>query len=272
MVNLRRRVVDALPDGLTNRLRRGRPPGRAFVPEEDETMLVSYPRSGNTWLRFLLANLKEPDTNFLNLEDRIPDIYVSRTRAIRSLQTPRIIKSHEPFNLKYVRVIYLVRDPRDVAVSYLRYLMRVGSLASNSSLDDFVRTFVDSGGMDDTFGSWGDHVSGWLDRDRDPNFMLVQYEHLLANTRSTISSIAEFCGIRVEDESVIAAIEASSPETMRRLERLQAARSSSLHFTNSEIPFVGPARQGVGRASLSAEAELLLSNRWGGLMDRLGYH
>src|SRR5437660_11094932 len=44
----------------------------------DDVFLTSYPRSGNTWTRFLVGNLvyRNDPMTFLNLEKRIPDMYV----------------------------------------------------------------------------------------------------------------------------------------------------------------------------------------------------
>ena len=93
----------------------------------DDIFLVSYPKSGNTWLRFLLAyclfDIEPGRVNFHNIENFIPDMYVNWPN--RNLARPRIIKSHEKFTKNYPRVIYLYRDGRDVMVSYY-YHSRLG--------------------------------------------------------------------------------------------------------------------------------------------------
>src|SRR6476646_4264045 len=86
----------------------------------DDTFVVSYPRSGNTWTRFLIANLLHPDLNvsFTNIEKLIPDTSSQSNRALKRTPRPRIIKTHEYFDHRYPKVIYIVRDPRDVVLSY----------------------------------------------------------------------------------------------------------------------------------------------------------
>ncbi|MDP9333503.1 MAG: sulfotransferase domain-containing protein [Actinomycetota bacterium] len=235
-------------------------------------MLVSYPRSGNTWTRFVLANLMSATpADFVNLEERVPDIYVSSALHIRRLPPPRVIKSHEPYTPSYGRVVYLVRDPRDVAASYLRFLHRAGAQDSRVTLEAFTIPFLNGQGNWDSFGSWGDHVSGWLSRQVDDDFLLVRYEDLLVDTVREIDRVARFCGILTDARSIASAVASSSPERMRAFEQSQAKISKSLHFRESPIPFVGPAREGAGRALMDADTLAGFESTLGRIMRSLGY-
>src|SRR5437016_13287787 len=95
------------------------PAGRNLTVFDDDVFIVSYPRSGNTWTRFLIGNLLYQDdpVTFSNIERRIPEIYFNPDHVLRRLSRPRILKSHECFQPRYKRIIYIVRDPRDVCVS-----------------------------------------------------------------------------------------------------------------------------------------------------------
>jgi hypothetical protein len=94
--------------------------GRDLPVYADDTFIVSYPRSGNTWTRFLIANLLHPDqpATFANIERLVPDSEAQSSRYFKSIPRPRVIKSHQYFDPRYKKVIYIVRDPRDVALSY----------------------------------------------------------------------------------------------------------------------------------------------------------
>ena len=94
--------------------------GRTLAVRADDTFIISYPRSGNTWTRFLIANLTHPEepVTFANIERLIPDAEAQSSRYMRGIPSPRMVKSHSYFDPRYPKVIYIVRDPRDVALSY----------------------------------------------------------------------------------------------------------------------------------------------------------
>ena len=91
-----------------NRLRYGigavlgeNPAGRRLTVYPDDVFIVSYPRSGNTWIRFLVGNLLDPDDpiTFANVELRVPEIYFFSDQQLLALTRPRILKSHEVLTL-----------------------------------------------------------------------------------------------------------------------------------------------------------------------------
>src|SRR5258707_11864652 len=104
--------------------------GRNVTVFDADVFVVSYPRSGNTWTRFLIGNLINPDVHltFSNVESRIPEIYFNPDRKMRALPRPRVLKSHESFQPHYPRVIYIVRDPRDVAGLYYNHALEWGNV------------------------------------------------------------------------------------------------------------------------------------------------
>ena len=125
--------------------------GRQIDVLKNDIFLVSYPKSGNTWLRFLIGNVLFEDFNFKNMEELIPDIYVNNNSKLKKFTSPRILKSHEYFDPRYSKVIYIVRDPRSVFVSYFEYRKKMNKFKKDASYKDFIDTFIK--GNFDGFGS-----------------------------------------------------------------------------------------------------------------------
>ena len=72
------------------------PPRREVIVFDDDVFVLSYPRSGNTWLRILLANLlsNRGDVGFANIEKIIPDIY--QNSALRLQHDAQTTNPQEP--------------------------------------------------------------------------------------------------------------------------------------------------------------------------------
>src|SRR5450432_3221983 len=96
--------------------------GRNLRTYPDDTFITSYAKSGNTWTRFLVASLLHPNEpmTLVRADELIPSTTKSR-RYLDSVPRPRILKSHFPFDPGYRRVIYVVHDPKDVAVSQYHF-------------------------------------------------------------------------------------------------------------------------------------------------------
>src|SRR5258708_8357389 len=79
----------------------------------DDVFLTSYPRSGNTWTRFLVGNLvyQQEAVTFLNVERLGPDMYKHSHRPLRNLPRPRILKTHEGFDPRYKPIPYIAPAP-----------------------------------------------------------------------------------------------------------------------------------------------------------------
>lgn len=241
-----------------------------YRPADGQTMLVSFPRSGNTWVRFVLAALRarEPSAiTYANLDRFIPDLYQIPLRRLRRWK-PEVVKSHEPFSPAYGRVIYLVRDPRDVLLSYHRYWQKVGQ--NPEPLEAFGRWFV-FGGDRPRFGTWGEHVGSWLGARRtEEDFLLLSYERMVAHPRAVISVLADFLGWSAGTHRLDRIVELTSADRLRVMESDPRNVPPYLRKGNG-IPMVGPATPGRWREELPPETAELVARGWAPLMEDLGY-
>jgi hypothetical protein len=248
--------------------------GRALTVFPDDVFLVSYGRSGSTWVRFLIGNLAYTDDpiTFLNVESRIPDIYVFPDRVLRRLPRPRILKSHESFDPRYNKIIYIVRDPRDLAVSLYHYDLKRGGIPEGYPIEDFVRLFVAGSEKVISWGAWGEHVLSWWSTrgDRD-GFLLLRYEDILKEPQRELAKMASLLSIDVREEKLARAVELSSADRMRSLEKKQSREWVETKRTRQDKTFVRSARAGEWHSALPEESILTIETTWGLIMQSLGY-
>lgn len=246
--------------------------GNNYTVFPDDTFLVSYPKSGNTWVRFLLANLIHPNQtiDFTNINRMLPAPGVLSKRFLRTLPRPRILKSHEPFDVRFRKVIYLVRDPRDVAVSEYHFDLKKRYIEADVTLEQFIPRFI--AGETSSYGSWWEHAASWIAaRQGNPAFLLVRYEDLLSDALGETARVAEFLGIQATPERLQEAIDKSSADRMRKLEKQQADQWTGTKNTRKEIPFVRAAKSGGWKETLPAHSVEEIEVAWATLLNFLGY-
>lgn len=249
----------------------------AHLPDNytvEDIYIVSFPKSGNTWLRFLIANaIKvhfkiEREVNFFTIQDIIPGI--SYSKSIRNVgpfgrtDLPRILTSHSQYNKYFGRVLFLVRDPRDVLVSYYYHLKRNKSIPDNLTLSQFIRR------KDFGLSAWLSHTKSWLIIDRQisgQNIQIIRYEDLHSNTYNQLKRIMELLGLNLEKSELEKAILLSSFDNMRKLE---IKTFSEIINRAKEIPFVrkGQVSKGI---ELSNKDKSFIENKAEKIMKICGY-
>jgi hypothetical protein len=260
--------------------------------------VASYPRSGNTWLRFLLGHLlAERIESSAQLLDLIPDVH----RAINGghLYGPvtTLIKTHWawtpdlPLREDTVGALYILRNPLDVLISNLnyRFLKSGESFAGRPTgarlafMQEWIDRFIAEGGdprwIQLGMGTWERNVQSWT-ADRLPYPRLVlRYEDLKAETAPSLAAICRFLGIERGPAAVAAAIERSSFAALRRLEEQEIAeRRPGVFWDAASAAAHAEGRRFVSRGEVGAAQSLLTERqrdaalaRFGPLMRRFGY-
>ena len=246
---------------------------RCLTVFPDDVLIVSYPRSGNTWFRFLIGNLlSDEPASFANIERIVPDIYINSDVQLMGMRRPRILKSHEPFTPLYKSVVYLIRDPRDVAVSFYHYNLKVRQLTPDFPLEQFVNQFIDSAAEVNRFGTWGEHVRTWIAAERPAErFVLIRYEDLLADAPAQLRRICAILGVPNDETRIQRAVQLSDAEQMRESEKKHHDRWASTRGSRKDKQFVRKAKEGSWREELPAQLADRIARRWPDLLERFGY-
>ncbi len=272
--------------------------------------LASYPKSGNTWLRAMYSawSTREPprlddlqglpmaasrqafdDALGLPSADLTADeVDLLRPRADEAIEaedrragTLRLRKVHDalftgPAGEPIVSVaatrcaIYVVRDPRDVAVSLAHHTDRpLGFVVEYmSSATATVAAAVDRLELQlrQRLGTWSEHVQSWVDQDAIPT-LVIRYEDCLADPGATWSAVLGFVGLGVEPDRVSAAVSACSFARLQDQEK----REGFFERTSSNSLFFRQGRSGAWRTNFPARLAARIEADHKEVMQRFGY-
>lgn len=226
-----------------------------------DVVVVSFPKAGRTWLRAMLSAAlhhhygipASPDDplSFATLsgDARVPRVRFKHDDAPQ-LKKPAELVTHKG-EYRDVRVIFLARDLRDLAVSaYFQMTRREHRFSGD--LDSYLRG--PRGGLDTMirfFNIWAENTA------QPKEMILLRYEDLHRNPRGELLRALSLCGIpEVSNDTLDHAVAAASFERMRDLEVTDRSGSGRLQAADPEDPESFKTRRGeVGgfRRYLSAE-------------------
>jgi hypothetical protein len=224
--------------------------------------IASYPRSGNTWMRFMLTSYlmdaapasgraidnHVPDFHRLLRSGRLQQLLSDRTLLEPDNPRPVLVKTHYLPSTRSMqrcrsvagKVVYLVRNPRDVLLSAARFTGVTPSAESHSWAEDFL---AKRGGSmwPDLTGTWPQNVREWTSpetvRRHFPGIRLLplRYEDVRAEPVAKLQEVLTFLnpGAVIDPDRVRRAVENSSMERMRALEETQG--ESSPRYVNQGL-------------------------------------
>lgn len=198
------------------------------VGRADPVYVVSYPKCGRTWLRYMLEGYVEEVAGIAAgriaeggqaLKPRAkphPAVYFRHDDAPDQKRPEEL--THDKSHFAGKRVVFLVRDPRDVVVSIYFEKVKRSHLYSDQTQvpgapDDLVGPA--HGGLE-TIVSY--YNIWWDNRDLPAEFLVMRYEDLLADPNAEFQRFCEFCGYPVDKEAIQRAVAAADFSSMRRLE------------------------------------------------------
>ena len=210
-----------------------------------DVFLASYPRSGSTWLRFMLFEIMcGEDPGFRKIESRLPEIQWHRGVPAIFPNGGRLIKTHEKYRKEYTRAVFLIRDARDVLLSAYAGFDSIGltRLVSKGDLDSFLTSFLEGKALQ--MGSWQEHSRSWLESPlaKNGNLMVIRYEDLRKNPEPMLGELLEFVGLKPNFQVIRKAIEDNTLQRMRAKEDRAKSRRA--------VDPAGQAQEHRGRKSL----------------------
>jgi len=201
-----------------------------------DAFLISYPKCGRTWLRFMMGSaLVEHFGLDASVEERLELDGLGKYPGVPWVRVthagqPFLCRPEEFSNwaVRYVgkKVIFLARDPRDVLVSiYFQLTKRQSHFVG--TLPEFV--MADRGSLRTIVS----YYNSWLAKSRfTGSFHMVKYEELRSDPARELTTIARFLDMDPSAETIERAVAAATFDRMRALETDPAVQNERLSPKN----------------------------------------
>lgn len=214
---------------------------------ENFTFLVSYPKSGNTFLRFLLANyLAKGDdlVTFKNINNYTTTKYDHENNHLVEIKgrlidnAPIIFKEHQYYgnhrNINFTKCIYIHRQLPDVLNSYYHF--------TNAQKPGLFKNFEDF--LNNYWfycGEWGAHIQSWVIGCQENNckMLMISYEELKSDPENTLIKICRFLDLEINREKIKKSVINSSRKNLSRFssKEFMNSRSNNFHFVRDKNKF-----------------------------------
>lgn len=218
---------------------------------DSDVFVVTYPKSGTIWMQNIMkyiymdGDLQTEECKPSYFE--VPWLEVSHDKLnTDDRPSPRLFVTHLPYQLlpkamknKKTKVIYLYRNPKDVAVSYYHFHKFANYLETPENFGAFLQTFL-NGQVD--YDCWFDHVRNWYDHRHEFNIMFQSYEEMIKDLRAVILKFINFLGRSLDNKNVDIIVERSTFKNMKLCPKSNYENAGFPQFDNSVAGFM---RKGI---------------------------
>jgi estrone sulfotransferase len=211
--------------------------------------LTSFPKSGNTWVNFTIANMynqltgRLPEIDFHNIHDINPEIRPNDRECKEPLfkELPWIFMTHSPYKADFENAILVIRNPWDVLYSYCHYLN--GERRRNLSLPEVIKH--EQHGIRPLV----EHNESFIRNCG--NLLIVTYENMHTNPIKEAGKIAEFLDLDIDDLIIKTAVKKASFKSMRKVEVKKGRKYGTPGFL-----FTRKGKTGEGKQEIKKYKEL----------------
>ena len=278
--------------------------------------LASYPKSGNTWVRSFISSIlftRDGDVDLSKLEnisqfplrsqftnyiDDLQDVkkvyqnwsnvqnYMNLDNKIKFLKTHHVNCKIENFEFtddnNSLGVIYIVRDPRNVACSVKNhfslenydevknFLFRehnwLGVITDKKikPLDNKIPTLI---------SSWKTNYLSWKNKTK--NYLLIKYENLLENPYLEFGKISKYLenhlNVKFDEKKIKKAIETCSFRNLQQLETDGKFKEQTVDKQNKSVKFFHLGPENDWKKILDKNISREIENKFKAEMEELGY-
>jgi hypothetical protein len=253
--------------------------------------IASYPKSGNTWLRFLACNLVFGAVNSAEALHRFaPDLH-ELDSAFQPPDRFLLMKTHFTYSpaLRFSQhtaaAIYVVRDPADVMLSNYHYGQRSGAVAVDPEaafiryVDSFIASRGDPRWIQLGMGTWEENVKSWIGAAQPFPVLRIRYEDMQGDAAKIATQMCRTLGITRSTCDIDKAVEGAAFERMRQIEEADIRDKRVGIFykpylqqqIDAGLRFMREGRSGEAIQMLSDNQRRRFNETFGAIRSALGY-
>ena len=244
-----------------------------------DVFLVGHPKSGNTWVAFMLAMILNDKVGkkvtMANVSEFVPNLHTRgvKVKHYEDLPSPRIFRNENPtWQDHYPKTIYLVRDPRAVLLSYYHHWLH-SDHENHGTLEEFVREMLEFGCIqrwEAWLVRWDLQVEDWLNRERTQSVKIVRYEDLVEDRGRKLKEIIDYAGLSCSDSLFSLVLEKGAFASMQENEKKYGAES--FHGKKSEKGlFVRKGKVDGWKEEMPNHVIQMIESEFRSTMQMLGY-
>ncbi|XP_018582443.1 sulfotransferase family 2, cytosolic sulfotransferase 3 isoform X2 [Scleropages formosus] len=236
--------------------------------QDGDVLVCTYPKSGTTWMQeiipLILSGGDLTPVHTIPNWDRVPWLEETRTSlVIDKMRCPRVFVTHLPYHLmprsffsSKAKVIYVTRNPKDVAVSSFYFHKMASFLDDPGLFDKFLNKFL-SGQV--LFGKWTDHVKCWRNLDLGDRILYITYEEMLQDLKGALVRFSRFLNRELTLEALEKVAEHCSFNNMKNNTMSNYSLVPEDIMDSSKSPFLRRGVSGDWKNHFSPEQEAKFS-------------
>jgi hypothetical protein len=229
-------------------------------------LIIGHPKSGNTWLKVMISRLYQlrydlPESKLINTDEfarKIPEIpRLAATNAYYSYEgeVGKLLAVGAPDNpLRHKPVLFLARNPIDIAVSWYHQFTKRQSRAKQELINHWIENPIDRNTVqmwdfvrysDIGLPSLIEYQNTWVRNVQElEHGLLVKYEELRTEPVPTLLKITRLMGEDFSEEEVRAAVEWGSFDNLQKLETSGTFSQGGMKLVNANDPSTFKVRRG----------------------------